>query len=213
MLILSIDSAAAACGACLWRDGEILAIKSEAMDRGQDRRLIPLINEIMAKAETDFEELDRVAVTRGPGSFTGLRIGLAAARGIGLAAGKSVIGIDRFAIYREQQAAAGESLFIVIESKRQELFCRFYPSGAAPGEPHMLTRGQIAEFLAQWPDTITTGDAHYGVPPAECEAITCARLAARAALDEADFLPRPLYIREPDVTFPHKTGSGRDIQR
>ena len=99
MMVLGIDSAGAGCGVCVWQDGRVLASAFEAMERGQDRRLVPLILEVMQKAGADFDTLDRIAVTRGPGSFTGLRIGIAAARGIGLAASKSVLGIDRFAIY------------------------------------------------------------------------------------------------------------------
>src|SRR5271168_4937059 len=102
MLILSLDSAGAGCGVTVWRDGKILATHAEHMERGQDQRLMPLVLEIMKKAGVTFGDLDRIAVTRGPGSFTGLRIGLAAARGIGLAANKPVIGIDRFSIFHAQ---------------------------------------------------------------------------------------------------------------
>src|ERR1700733_6915297 len=102
MLILSLDSAGAHCGVCVWHSGKILAKAQEPMERGQDQRLMPLVLETIDKAKVKFSSLDRVAVTRGPGSFTGLRISLAVARGIGLAADKPVIGIDRFMIYREQ---------------------------------------------------------------------------------------------------------------
>src|SRR3984957_2129291 len=113
MLILSLDSAGSGCSACIWRDGQVVAAAAESMQRGQDRRLMPLILEVMKKANTEFEALDRITVTRGPGSFTGLRIGLAAARGIGLAAGKPVIGIDRFSIYREMFRAENKNVFVV----------------------------------------------------------------------------------------------------
>lgn len=205
MLILSLDSASAGCGACVWRDGHVPAQGLEPMERGQDRRLMPLIESVMKEAGVDYAALDRVAVTRGPGSFTGLRIGLAAARGIGLAAGKPVLGIDRFAIYREQIKTPGKNLFVVIESKRQELFCRFYPDGDAAAEPQMLARDEIAAFLAADKNTVVSGDVATlaGFRPApESEIVTAAGLAARAGSGDAEFLPRPLYIRAPDVTLP-----------
>ncbi len=209
MLILSLDTAGAACSACVWQDGKILAEGEERMERGQDQRLMPLVLEIMKKAGTDFANLDRVTVTRGPGSFTGLRIGLAAARGIGLAAGKPVIGIDRFAIFREQIKQPDKNLLVVIGSKRKELFCRFYPVDAAP-EPAMMTMDEIADFLKDRKDTIVAGDeaaasfAHFR-NPAEKEVITCAALAARADVNDSEFLPRPLYLRAPDVTIKPRT--------
>lgn len=84
MLILSLECAGGGCGACVMKDDVVLALAEESMARGQDARLMPLVQEVMARAGVDYAELDRVAVTRGPGSFTGLRIGLAAARGLGL---------------------------------------------------------------------------------------------------------------------------------
>jgi tRNA threonylcarbamoyladenosine biosynthesis protein TsaB len=211
MLILSLDSAGAGCSACLWRDESVLAAATEPMERGQDRRLMPLILGVMEQASMEFSTLDRIAVTRGPGSFTGLRIGLAAARGIGLAADKSVFGIDRFAIYREQIKGPGKNLLVVIDSKRSGLFCRFYPAKGAPQEPRMLSRDDIAAFLDTHKNTIVTGDTPVANadfhPPVENEAVTCAALAAHAAPGDAAFLPRPLYIRAPDVTFPRTAKS------
>jgi tRNA threonylcarbamoyladenosine biosynthesis protein TsaB len=205
MLILSLDSAGSGCGACVWRDGKTVAEEHERMERGQDQRLMPLILEVMQKAGAGFSGLDRIAVTRGPGSFTGLRIGLAAARGIGLAAGKPVIGIDRFALYRLQVQAPHKSLLVVTDSRRKELFCRFYPSAGVAMESTMMNAGEIASFIARKGDTAVTGDIPVeGVgfhPIHERETVTCARLAAIADPKSAHFLPRPLYIRAPDVTL------------
>jgi len=203
MLILSLDCAGSGCGVCLWKDGQILAQTEESMDRGQDRRLIPLVNDTMQNAKLDFADLDRIAVTRGPGSFTGLRIGLAAARGIGFAAGKPVIGIDRFEIYR--RAVQSPDLLVVINSRRQELYCRFYPQSDTAGEPGMMTEKQITEFLADKKDAVTAGDVP-GIPRFQAamdkETALAAILASKADPKDPTYLPRPLYIRPPDVTFP-----------
>lgn len=202
MLILSLDSAGAGCSACLWRDGQLIALATEPMERGQDRRLMPLILEVMKKAGVEFQDLTRIAATRGPGSFTGLRIGLAAARGIGLAADRPVIGIDRFAIYREQIKTPGKDLLIVIESKRAELYCRFYPADSAAQEPQMLTRDEITAFLKAHKNALAAGDVPGFHGAMENETVTCAAVAARVTPGDANYLPRPLYMRAPDVTFP-----------
>jgi tRNA threonylcarbamoyladenosine biosynthesis protein TsaB len=208
MLILSLDSSGSGCAACLWRDGEVLVLHAENMERGQDRRLVPIALAALQAAGVAFHELDRIAVVRGPGSFTGLRIGLAAARGFGLAAGKPVIGIDRFAIYRAQFPLPHRNLLVVLDSKRSELFCRFYPLAGSPHEPGMMTHDEIAVFLQGHRDTVAAGDVDIAQSATENEALTAAVLAATATPGESDFLPRPLYIRAPDVTFP-RAATGR----
>jgi tRNA threonylcarbamoyladenosine biosynthesis protein TsaB len=96
MRILAIDTALGACAAAVLdsQRGVILADESIAMMRGHAEALMPLIARVMDAARCEFAELDRVAVTVGPGSFTGLRVGIAAARGIALAAGKPAIGLS-----------------------------------------------------------------------------------------------------------------------
>lgn len=210
MLVLSIDCAGSGCGVCLWQDGKILAARDERMERGQDQRLMPLILEMMTQAGFGFERLDRIAVTRGPGSFTGLRIGLAAARGIGLASAKPVIGIDRFAIYHEHVKDCGKNVLVIINSRRNELYCRYYPVSEKPHEATMMTAEEIGVFLKDKSNYILVGDVSPDLfksiaPPTESEHITSAKLAAVAPIGSPDYLPRPLYIRAPDVTLSKKS--------
>ncbi len=197
MLILALDSCGASCGASVWQDGRVLAQAQERMQRGQDARLIPIIVAVMAQAGHNFSDLDKIAVTRGPGSFTGARVGLATARGIGLAANKPVIGIDRFSIYRLLCAVTDKNLLVVIESKRAELFCKFFPAEGAAQDACMMTEAEIQTFLTDHPDTVIAGD---NATPEEDILAACARLAAEAEVHHPDFLPRPLYLRPPDVT-------------
>ena len=182
---------------------------------------MPMVVGVIQQAGCDFAALDRIAVTRGPGSFTGLRVGLAAARGIGLAAGKPVVGIDLFSIYRELHKATDKNLLVVITSKRTELFCQFYPASPekAPtpyprprgageyqtGAAVLMTEDQIHVFLAEHPGTDVVGDV---ATPNGDIAATCAQLAAIADPQNSDYLPRPLYLRAQDVSFP-KTGNSR----
>src|SRR5258708_30442262 len=101
MLILAIDTALDACSAAvLDADGsKSVAQESQPMKRGHAEALMPLMARVMEASGVAFTALDRVAVTKGPGSFTGLRVGLSAARGIALAAGKPVVGLTTLTAY------------------------------------------------------------------------------------------------------------------
>src|SRR5688500_40303 len=93
--ILGIETSASVCAAALWRDGAGIAAERAAMARGHAEALMPMIERVMQG--TEYAALDAVAVTAGPGAFTGLRIGLAAARGLALAARIPAIGVSAFA--------------------------------------------------------------------------------------------------------------------
>jgi tRNA threonylcarbamoyl adenosine modification protein YeaZ len=96
MRVLAIDTALEACSAAVLDSGRggITASETVAMTRGHAEAVMPLIARVMDLADVEFAELDRIAVTTGPGSFTGLRVGISAARGIALAAGKPAIGLS-----------------------------------------------------------------------------------------------------------------------
>src|SRR5436305_15352329 len=101
MLILAIDTALDACAAAVLdtEAGQLIAQQSESMKRGHAEALMPLLGRVIKASGVGFANLDRVAVTTGPGSFTGLRVGLTAARGIALAADKPVVGVTTLAAY------------------------------------------------------------------------------------------------------------------
>lgn len=101
MLILSIDTALDACAAAVLDTsaGGAIALESQPMKRGHAEALMPLIARVMKASGIGFAALDRIAATTGPGSFTGLRVGLSAARGIALAAGKPVVGVTTLTAY------------------------------------------------------------------------------------------------------------------
>src|SRR5216683_923522 len=101
MLILAIDTALDACAAAVLDidAGRLIAQESQAMKRGHAEALMPLIARVIKQAGIAFASLDRIAVTTGPGSFTGLRVGLSAARGIALAADKPVVGLTTLTAY------------------------------------------------------------------------------------------------------------------
>jgi universal bacterial protein YeaZ len=112
------------------------------MQRGHAEALMPLLLEVLAEAGMDFAGLGQIAVGVGPGSFTGIRIALAAARGVGLAAKLPVAGVDSFsavAAALPEPPRPGETLLVVIDSKREALFGQYYDDSLTPlGEPHVL---------------------------------------------------------------------------
>src|ERR1700748_634588 len=101
MLILAIDTALEACAAAVLDTdtSKVIGSESQAMKRGHAEALMPLIARVMKESSLPFTALDRIAVTNGAGSFTGLRVGLSAARGIALAASKPVVGITTLSAY------------------------------------------------------------------------------------------------------------------
>lgn len=101
MFILAIDTALDFCAAAVLDTGGKVVVSQETLEmkRGHAEALMPLIARVVKASGVTYSGLDRIAVTTGPGSFTGLRVGLSAARGIGLAAGKPVIGLTTLAAY------------------------------------------------------------------------------------------------------------------
>lgn len=208
--ILALDAASAACSVAVWRDGRILASQSRAMTEGHAEALMPLVLETLAAAGLGFDSLARVAVGVGPGSFTGIRIALATARGIALAAGIEVVGVDSFsavAAALDPVLRRGRSLLVAIDSRRSEIFGQYYEATGAPrGEPLVLLP---AELIAMRPDgpLLIAGDGAPLLPerpdcirasgPGRPDAGTIAAIAA-AGVDLRP--PRPLYLRAPDVT-------------
>jgi len=199
MFVLALDTNSSICAVCLWQDGVVVASAHEQMERGQDARLMPMVMAVMQQASASFDQLDRIAVTRGPGSFTGVRVCLAAARGIGIAASKPVIGINRFDIFRALHDAPKQDLLVVIQSKRVDLFCQFYPAMGATPEPCMMTEEQIAVFRTEHPDTLRINENNV---IDENVIAMCASLAAQADAANPAYAPSPLYLRAPDVTLP-----------
>ena len=205
MLILAINTASSACSVALWRDGTVLATKDEAMPRGQDARLLPLIREILPAAKTGFAALDRIAVLRGPGSFTGLRIGLAAARGLGLALGTPVFGGDRFRLY-PASLRPQRDLLAVIDSRRDALFCRHFTPAGAESIPFLAAAAQLAEY--DRPGMAVCGDGAAAMiwqqaafmPLPQPESCLAAGMAALADPGDPAWQPLPLYLRPPDVS-------------
>lgn len=214
MRVLAIDTALAACAAAVLDTGRADAVhESLAMLRGHAEALMPLIKRVMERAGLAFADLDRIAVTTGPGSFTGLRVGIAAARGLGLAAGKPVVGLTTLAAYAAPLIAADEILPVVvaIDARHDHVYLQvFGPSGriivpprlaplrealrvAATGAPRLA--GNAAQLLAAaWPRAERTPSAI-----AQNSAPDIAWVARLGVAADETGPPKPLYLRAPDA--------------
>ena len=132
MRVLAIDTALEACSAAVL-DTENGKVTSESlpMVRGHAEALMPLIARVMKQADMAFSALDRIAVTTGPGSFTGLRVGISAARGIALAAAKPVVGLTTLAAYAAPHIAHDDktAIAVAIDARHQHVYLQIFGPG------------------------------------------------------------------------------------
>src|SRR3977135_4202991 len=144
MRVLAIDTALAACAAAVLDTGRggIVASETLALTRGHAEAVMPLIARVMDRADVGFAELDRIAVTTGPGSFTGLRVGISAARGIALAAEKPADGLTTPEAYRAPHLADDKQATVVvaIDARHQHVYLQvFGPGGGTLVEPRIAS--------------------------------------------------------------------------
>ncbi len=215
MRLLAIDTALEACSAAVLETGRggILASESRAMIRGHAEALLPLIADVMKTADIAFAGLDRIAVTTGPGSFTGLRVGLSAARGIALAAGKPIVGLTTLAAFAaphiEEDGAA--AVAAVIDARHSQVYLQLFgAAGRSEIAPRIATIEEAARIafdshacLAGTAAGLLAAHWPAGAPPPQIDERRApdiawvARLGAAAA--EGAFPPKPLYLRAPDA--------------
>lgn len=209
MKLLALDSAFASVSACVWADGKVRAARHRALAHGHAEALLPLVEATLAEAGLRALDLTRIAVTLGPGHFTGLRAGLAAAQGLILATGAEAVGIDCFAVVASAmpEPRAGERRLIAFDSKRDEAFVKLdgeapfaaSPAGFdAPGDAFLIG-GDLAAVFAR----TLGGKARVAESPPLPRADLLAPLAARATPVAR---LEPLYIHPPAITAA-KTGA------
>lgn len=220
-VILALDSAGGACSAAVWAGGAVKARRLALMERGQSEQLVPMADAVMAEAGLDFSELDAVAVTQGPGGFTGVRIGLAAARGLALAAGKPLLGVSSFLAVAAGVPTAeleGRRLAVLLDAKRAEVYLQLFAADlsplSAPASAHpdalkgLLGAGSLVlagDGLARCGHVLDGEGFLRSAAPGHADAALVARLAAGMALPEAGTPPpQPIYLREADTTLPGK---------
>jgi tRNA threonylcarbamoyladenosine biosynthesis protein TsaB len=219
MLILAIDTALDACAAAVLDTSanKMLAQESQAMKRGHAEALMPLIARVMKESGIAFDALDRVASTTGPGSFTGLRVGLSAARGIALAAGKPVVGLTTLTAYAAPVVAENGEYPIIsaIDARHDHVYFQVVSGNGSPlikpqvapiaealdasrfGTPHLV--GNAARILAdRWladtPPPLT-------IEPRPAPDIAWVAWLAAAVSPESS-PAKPYYLRAPDAKPP-----------
>ncbi len=133
---LAIDTALGACSVCVY-DGDPgmpVAIETEEMATGHAEALMPMIEQVMARTPGRFASLSRIAVSIGPGSFTGLRIGISAARGLALAAGRPGVGVSTLAAYAAPLIRASDPgvIAVAIDARHGSVFFQCFTTQAAP---------------------------------------------------------------------------------
>ncbi|GAB5458032.1 MAG: tRNA (adenosine(37)-N6)-threonylcarbamoyltransferase complex dimerization subunit type 1 TsaB [Henriciella sp.] len=209
MLVLGINTSGPACDVAIVRGDKVLVHRVEDMKRGQDARLSELIAEAFEEADTDLDTLDAIGVVTGPGSFTGVRVGIAYARGLALALNIPCIGITSLeaALPEGQQGSA----FVMFPAQRRRPDITFWTqrfrSGEATGPPEELRLEAIVSLLKAHPHmlygdagALTDVEPDMVVRAAATSAIQTARLAA--AFDPETHPPRATYARAPDALLP-----------
>src|SRR5215470_866091 len=220
MLILAIDTALDACAAAVLdtEAGGLVAHESQPMKRGHAEALMPLIRRVMTEAGLSFAALDRIAVTTGPGSFTGLRVGLSAARGIALAAKKPAVGLTTLSAYAAPLISEDSEHPIIsaIDARHDHVYFQVVSGvGDALISPRVIPIeealdaarfgasylvGNAALLLAErWPATAT--------PPLCVDAQPAPDISwvawLGAAADPEAAPARPYYLRLPDAKPSH----------
>jgi tRNA threonylcarbamoyladenosine biosynthesis protein TsaB len=219
MIIPAIDTALDACSAAVLDTAasKVIALESQPMKRGHAEALMPLIARVMKESGVAFTSLDRIAVTSGPGSFTGLRVGLSAARGIALAAGKPVVGVTTLTAYAAPVVAEnGEHPIIsAIDARHDHVYFQVVSGDGSPlvkpnvapiaeaieaaqfGAPHLV--GNAAKILAdRWP---AEAAPPFKVDIQPAPDINWVAWVGAAVSPEAA-PARPFYLRAPDAKPP-----------
>lgn len=215
MLTLAIDTAAAACQAAIHdSDGDhIPGLAGEIIGRGHAERLMAVIEAALDEAGVDLDRIGRVAVTVGPGSFTGIRVGVSAARGLALALGIPSVGVGSLeAIGIPAAATSGSPVLAAIDARRGEVYAQLFDGrGLSMNEPGVMTPAGAAARADSAGASLAGSGAGIVAASAEMsggrlpilsdsETVDIAAVARIGAGRAGPFeKPKPLYLRSADA--------------
>lgn len=187
--VLGFDTSGGWCRAALLRGPTVLALRDEVMARGQGERLMPLLEEVLAEGGLVWRDLAALGVGIGPGNFTGIRISVAAARGLALGLGIPAIGVSRF----DALALDGPALPVLVAAPRGQGWVQ---QGAKEPVLSDITtlEGAVIADPAEFPALAVT-------PASQPLALAIARIAA-ARMGTPQPRPAPLYLRAADAAPP-----------
>lgn len=207
--MLALDTATAASSVAACDGGTVLAQRCEWMAKGQAERIVPMLAEVTAEAGWSFAEIELIATTLGPGSFTGIRAGLAVARALALATGIPTVGVSTL----EAMAAVvddGTGVVCVIAGRQGSIFAQRFPDG----EAQVLRQDDVAALLRVG-DRLLADDttALAGAEPVRIDGVAVARAALRQVAcgrqPGAGTSLRPLYLRDSGA----RSEAGRPLVR
>jgi len=216
MKILAIDTALPAVSVCVLDTADALpeAVESVAMERGHAEALLPMIDRVMARIDGGFDALGRIAVTVGPGSFTGLRVGIAAARAIGIACNVPVVGVSTLSALAAPLILdnKAEAVGVAIDARHGNVyFAGFYSDGRVLRAPGLTSvRDAIASFDSSAVRLVGSGAPMLAIEAwsagIAADVVTAApapdiAFVARLGLlaDPEEAPARPLYLKPPDA--------------
>ncbi|MEH6629542.1 MAG: tRNA (adenosine(37)-N6)-threonylcarbamoyltransferase complex dimerization subunit type 1 TsaB [Halopseudomonas aestusnigri] len=220
--LLGLDTAGSSCSVAVMKNGVIVATRLEEMRRGQSERLLPLVHEALSEAGLELLDVDGFAVTTGPGGFTGVRIGLAAAQGFALACDKPLVGVNNFEVMARAvpdcEASSNQVLAVLIDAKRADVFVQCFNSNLSSlTEPFAIAPDQLAMKIPEG-NLLLIGDGVDQAAEALKEAgrdieisVVNPRLDAqyllniaveRGLFEQDQGRLNPLYLRAPDVSLP-----------
>ncbi|TCU18082.1 tRNA threonylcarbamoyl adenosine modification protein YeaZ [Rhizobium sullae] len=208
MIVLALDTAGVDCAAALYDSGRdaVLGEASDLIGKGHAEHLMGIIDRVLKQADMKLAMAERVAVTIGPGSFTGIRVGVAAARGFGLALNIPTVGITTLETMAaaQREKTPSRPVLAAMDAKRGEIYLQsFSADGLAFDEPRAVTVEEAQAFAANFDGEITGSATPLLKPNATGEHANkfpisiVARLGAAA--DPGSGKPKPLYLRGPDA--------------
>ena len=207
MIVLALDTAGVDCAAAVYDSGSdsVMGEVTETIGRGHAEHLMHVVDEALAKAGIALSAVERVVVTVGPGSFTGIRIGVAAARGFALSLNVAAVGVTTLEVMAAAARAQnpGKSVLAAIDAKREEIYLQSFGADGNPLDEARAVTIDEARAIAGAFDGIVTGTAVARLsdaPPAERpDAFPIAIVARLGAGKPAGEKPKPLYLRGPDA--------------
>jgi tRNA threonylcarbamoyladenosine biosynthesis protein TsaB len=221
--ILALECATVRCSAAVWQDGVVRAHAASDTPHGATELLVPMLSRVMAQSAIDLSAMDRLAITVGPGHFTGLRAGLAVARGLVLATGIAAVAVttlEAVAAATAPELRRGRHVLAAIDSKRAEPYLQIFDAAldamsqpmACPIDDFIATAARFSRLLVAGDagpplaDTLRRAglDVELAPGPQQPDAAVVASLAAERPVLNGKL--RPFYLHPPAVKLPAAAG-------